>query len=166
MTRGFKIVRICGAASALLLIATTARAVRLNPPPAPTLITLEKPPGIQPRLRSDDDFPAVAAALEVNPFHPLRRAGDAFQMEPGNADAAPREELLQEVPQLRLGGMAEFTGGRGFVICGTDFDQPRLVLTGGQCGSQVLREVRDGRATFSNAEGHVEVLSVAGEAGN
>jgi hypothetical protein len=155
-------------AAALLgaaVVATTVslwRALDLAQPPAPTAGELENP-GRNLQLEPAGAVTAedVAAAVDLDPFHPeRRRPGTRFRL-PEERTARAREPAGAPTrPSLELHGTVVLPDDRGFAMVASGGESPRVVRIGQSIGGYRLTEVERGRAVFISSSGRSMSLTV------
>ena len=137
--------------SAGLALWSLRRAVAINQlSSVVSAASLPTPSGTEHRL------PLASAELDKavgkDPFHPeRRRPAVRFQL-PGEGAPAP-EDAPQAPAPFRLIGTATMPEGRGFAMCQSGADPPRLVRIGESIGDLTLKAVQPGRAVFLTARG-------------
>jgi hypothetical protein len=139
-----------------ILAWATARAIDLETPRAVASSPYEAPDSL-PRDRRNLFPPRrILAAVESDPFHPLRvRSATRFQI----VGAAPVANRNVE-PAVRLVGTTVSPDG-GFAICSWAGRTPRIVRIGERLEDWTLSKVTPGAAEFTGASGSIVVVRIA-----
>lgn len=146
-----------GLAGAVALVGLAAvRATRLEPLPAPapsTPANPEEPIGGSVFASARD---VVRRAVARDPFRPERRPSDTRFRMPGDAVAGEKPSPPSEQDAaLKLIGTAVMGAGKGFAMCQSGAQPPRVVRIGESFAGYTLSAIDRGRAVFRDPRGRV-----------
>ncbi|MDP1858414.1 MAG: hypothetical protein Q8K82_07085 [Gemmatimonadaceae bacterium] len=139
-------------AAALVAERSLRRALELEPPtviaPPPNV---RMPDSISVRHGSGGD---ILAAVEMDPFHPERRRPTSRFRLPGDVAlvGAPAATPSGD-NSVRLLGTVLGAAGGSFAMCQRGAEPPRVVRVGQSIGELTLRQIEQGRAILTDANG-------------
>lgn len=150
------------AASIMLLLMTAWRAARVadvQPLPLP----MASPPQADSSTSRDDGFSLtrVMAAVNKDPFHPLRRRPARRLLPPSQSVTETVAAADPAVGLQVIGTAVSANGAGGFAMCAWGGAPPRIVRVGERVGDWTLRAVTPGAAQFVSSTGATAVVRIA-----
>ena len=155
------------AASVTLLLMTAWRAARV-PDVQPLSLPMASPPQADSSVSRGEAYSLtrVMAAVNKDPFHPLRRRPARRLLAPSQSATEGVAAADPAVGVQVIGTAVSANGSGGFAMCAWGGAPPRIVRVGERVGDWTLHAVTPGAAQFVSPTGATVVVRIAKAGGS